>query len=309
MIFVGCDTTLDLGYYYNASSNDLEFGRFNLPPPSFGYCILQGPRIPAINKTGYFNGKSISGWENLPMTAFIYHAAGDPYHEPRGVYENATIIWYKVLRGFAPIFGPSTYFPFPDGLKPGPFPLSGNPVRGTGFLDGSRKYFPFNPGERRLQIHSGPFNLAPGDTQEVVLAFAAGLGADRLSSITVMKHVARQLQLWYPYHPKFETIDIDEPVAIDPPVYYELFQNYPNPFFEQTQIQYIIPQLSQVKLTIYDLLGREIAVLENGIKEIGRHQSAWDGRDRFGVLVPVGIYIYHLKANHIEISRKLFLVR
>jgi hypothetical protein len=213
------------------------------------------------------------------------------------------------LRGIAPLQGPDFYYPFPPGIKPGPIVLSGDPVSATGFVDATGKYWPYVPGERRFQIHSGPFSLAPGDTQEVVVAFVAGLGTDRLSSITVMKHITRQLKLWYPYHPDFRSDEEDLPGEILPPADYTLLQNYPNPFAASTRIQYSIPQDVQVRISIYDLLGKEVAVLEDSQKIQGFYDALWDGRDKSGRSVPSGIYLYKLKSAHLELTRKLLLVR
>ena len=305
---VGSDPELNLGYYYNNTSLDKEFEVFNLPPPAVGYIYLQGPRVPAPGESAFFNGKTILDWKNLPMTSFTYYGSGDPYSDPGGDYNRNTIFWYKILRGFAPLQGPDRLYIFPPGIEPTFFPLSGDPVTGTGHIDGLGKNYSFVAGDKRAMISSGPFTLAPGDTQEVVLAFAAGLGADRLSSITVMKHVARQLQRWYPYHPKFETVNLDEPIAVDIPFYYKLSQNYPNPFFERTTIQYTIPKPAFVKIMIYDILGKQVMILENKQKEIGTFQVSWDGRDQNGKQTPSGIYIYRLQAEHIEITGKLFKV-
>jgi FlgD Ig-like domain len=60
------------------------------------------------------------------------------------------------------------------------FYAPGDPVTGTGWLDQ-------NPADRRFMITSGPFTMAPGDSQQVVYAFAIGQGTDRLNSITVLR--------------------------------------------------------------------------------------------------------------------------
>ena len=306
---VGSDPALNLGYYYNETNLDNEFRKFNLPPPSIGYLYLQGPRIPAQGESAYFNGKTIADWKNLPMTSFTYNGTGNPFSSPSGSYETNTIFWYKILRGFAPLRGPDRLYVFPPGIDPTFFPFSGDPVTGTGHIDGLGKEYSFRAGDRRTMIPSGPFTLAPGDTQEVVLAFVAGMGADRLSSITVMKHVARKLQFTYPYHPKFETINMDEPVVVDAPIYYKLSQNYPNPFFERTTIQYTVPKPVFVKILVYDILGKQVAILENSRKEIGTFQISWDGQDQNGKQAPSGIYIYRLQAEQIELTGKLFKVK
>lgn len=156
---------------------------------------------------------------------------------------------------------------------------------------------------------SGPFTLAPGDTQEVVYAFVAGLGSDRLSSITHLKFLARQVRYAYPYlgnlvHGK--GYDPPDPIL---PRDFKLSRNYPNPFNGLTRISYEIPQAASVHLAIYDLLGREIVVLENSNQEAGFYNAIWDGRDAEGRELPSGVYLYRLQAGAVNWTRKLLLLR
>ncbi|RMD94367.1 MAG: hypothetical protein D6814_14640, partial [Calditrichaeota bacterium] len=194
---VGCDTTLSLGFVYNGNAIDTDFRKFNLPPPSGGYDFLQGPIIPSPGDRAVFDLKYIDDFKNLGMTGFSYFSAGSPYSDPGGGYDTNTILWYKMLRGFAPLEGPDQRYAFPPGVTPGPFPLAGDPVTGTGHIDGQGQDYSFVPGDRRLLVITGPFELAAGDTQEVVVAFVAGLGSDRLSSVSVMKFNDRFAQNTY----------------------------------------------------------------------------------------------------------------
>jgi hypothetical protein len=131
------------------------------------------------------------------MDGFSYFSAGSPYTDPSGGYATNTIRWYKMLRGYAPLDGPDVPYNHPPGVTPGPYPLSGDPVKGTGHLDGQGTNYSFVPGDRRLLVITGPFNMAPADTQEVVVAVVCGIGADRLSSISVMKFNDRFAQNTY----------------------------------------------------------------------------------------------------------------
>ena len=141
------------------------------------------------------------------------------------------------------------------------------------------------------------------------IAFVAGLGSDRFGSVTVMKHIARQLKLWYPHHPNFLSTQEEFPHESAAPANFTLSQNYPNPFVGSTLITYSIPQDAQVRLAIYDLLGKEVEILERGQKKVGFYEASWDGRDKSGRLVPSGVYFYRLQVNHLQLTRKLFLVR
>ena len=92
------------------------------------------------------------------------------------------------------------------------------------------------------------------------------------------------------------------------PNQYKLYQNYPNPFNPTTVIQYDIPNLSQVSLTIYDLSGRQINQLVNDTQSPGLKTIVWDGKDVMGNRMGAGVYIYQLKSdNHIESKKMIFI--
>lgn len=101
------------------------------------------------------------------------------------------------------------------------------------------------------------------------------------------------------------------------PTTFSLGVNYPNPFNPSTTIPFALPEESQVKLTIYDILGREVITLVNARVPAGSRQAVWNGRDRYGNLVASGVYIYRLdaadpdniRANRFNESRKLLLLK
>lgn len=307
---VGCDTMLNMSFYYNAGKTDSEFAAYGLPPPSLGYIFVQGPRKRSPGDTANFDNKILPEWKNLPMTSFVYIPPVDPYSDPCAGYICGATYWYKSLRGYQQEPGPDMLFDFPPGIEPSTFPLAGDPVTSTGHIDSHSSDYSQGGGDRRTLMSSGPFSLAPGDTQEVVIAVVTGLSADRLSSLAYMKYAARRIRAYYPSQAVFSEEDypdnLPEPVI---PNYYSLYQNYPNPFQNGTQIRYTLPQAAQVRIAVYDLLGREVVLLENSQKGVGNHNLTWDGLDSKGRPVPSGIYFYKLQANHIEISRKLFLLR
>jgi hypothetical protein len=68
--------------------------------------------------------------------------------------------------------------------------------------------------------------------------------------------------------------------------------NFPNPFASTTRIGFTLPASSAVHLAVYDMLGREVAVLISESKWAGFHQANWDA-----VAVPSGTYVYRLSAN------------
>ena len=79
---------------------------------------------------------------------------------------------------------------------------------------------------------------------------------------------------------------------------YALMQNYPNPFNPTTVISYQIPVTSTVSLRVYDLLGKEIATLYEGIHQPGNYKATFDASGLAG-----GVYFYRMHANGMEGGR------
>lgn len=85
---------------------------------------------------------------------------------------------------------------------------------------------------------------------------------------------------------------------------YSLDNNYPNPFNPTTTITFAIPQQEYVSLKVYDVLGKEVATLVNGIKSSGKYSVSFNGRD-----LASGIYFYTLKAGNFSQTNKMMLVK
>jgi hypothetical protein len=92
---------------------------------------------------------------------------------------------------------------------------------------------------------------------------------------------------------------------------FSLYQNYPNPFNPAAKISVDIPPGSQEETSprIYDLRGKLVKILVEGVLSPGRHTPVWDGTDRNGVPVGSGIYTYKLSSGVEEETRKMFLVK
>ena len=183
--FVGCDTTLDLGFCYN-DGPDVNYGA---APPALGYQLLQGPIVPSPGDTAFAFGRFIPGHKNLTMTACLrlIKSTRATATDPNDAQEA-----YYLLSGLdnwgSPIVnietGESTNFTVPDDP-------SDNTGRGDGvWVDGDD----YASGDRRFLMSSGPFTMAPGDSQEVVFAIIIARGLDPLDSVTELKLVARVLK-------------------------------------------------------------------------------------------------------------------
>ncbi|MBN1349029.1 T9SS type A sorting domain-containing protein [candidate division KSB1 bacterium] len=91
------------------------------------------------------------------------------------------------------------------------------------------------------------------------------------------------------------------------PQKFELYQNYPNPFNPETTIKYALPENGHVRLIIYDILGREVIRLVDECKPAGFYEVKWDGRNREGIGVGAGVYIFSLFCNESARIKKLIM--
>tara|TARA_B100000945_G_scaffold255171_1_gene212327 strand:+ start:440 stop:2215 length:1776 start_codon:yes stop_codon:yes gene_type:complete len=103
------------------------------------------------------------------------------------------------------------------------------------------------------------------------------------------------------------TVGIDNDVNV--PKEFTLKQNYPNPFNPTTDISFTIGQTSDINLTIYNLLGQKVRVLENASRQAGTHTLRWDGRDQMGQDVSTGVYLYTLTNGTKSITKKMALMK
>ena len=140
-----------------------------------------------------------------------------------------------------------------------------------------------------IQDNGGPVMLkgAAGDNEPFVFVVSAENG-------TVEIHRGRPT-----------SVPTTEPL----PEEFTLQQNYPNPFNPETVIRYQLPQDSEVKLSIYNVLGQKIRTLVNANKEAGYYDATWDGRDNAGQQVASGVYLYRLRAGEFTEVKKLMLLR
>jgi hypothetical protein len=95
-------------------------------------------------------------------------------------------------------------------------------------------------------------------------------------------------------------------VKADPGVVqdFTLSQNYPNPFNPATMIRYGIPYRSRVRLAVFNTLGQQVAVLQDGEQDAGRHEVKFDGS-----VLASGVYFYRLQAGSFTQAKKLLLLR
>jgi hypothetical protein len=91
---------------------------------------------------------------------------------------------------------------------------------------------------------------------------------------------------------------------------FRLYQNFPNPFNNTTQIEFHLPQRLQISLMIYDITGKEVITLINNQHYApGRHSIKWNGRTNNGKEVTSGLYFYVLKSGDNREVKKLLIIK
>ncbi len=93
------------------------------------------------------------------------------------------------------------------------------------------------------------------------------------------------------------------------PEAYDLKQNYPNPFNLATSITFFAVDSSPVELSIYDVLGKKVKTLYNGIPKIGKNVEVWHGENNFGTVQSSGVYFYVLRNGNKIQAKKMILLK
>jgi hypothetical protein len=93
------------------------------------------------------------------------------------------------------------------------------------------------------------------------------------------------------------------------PLAFGLDPNYPNPFNPSTNISYTLSAAGQVRLEVYNTLGRHVITLVEGYQPSGTYTVTWDGRNESGSGVPSGVYLYRLQAGAETALRKMTLMK
>ncbi len=222
--YVGCDTTLSVGYFYNGNQTDQDYGS---RPPAVGYDFFQGPIVPSVGDTALVSGVQIPDFRNLPMTSFVMYINGhgvlyDPenaeeaYNYMQGLTAQGEF-WHEGLDDTQPI----TRFLYP-----------GDPNTRAGWTE-----YDDNPvGDRRSLMNSGPFDMAtwidtdgdgfpqvgePG-VQEIVSAIIIAAGTNNTNAVDAMKFFDQFAQGAYdaqfvlpsPLSPNVLVSELDEQIIL-----------------------------------------------------------------------------------------------
>jgi hypothetical protein len=100
-------------------------------------------------------------------------------------------------------------------------------------------------------------------------------------------------------HPETIAVEVSSPKS------YHLEQNYPNPFYSRSRIQFELPQSAHTRVSIYNLSGQLIKTIFERELKPGYHVYEWDGLDDHGIPAAAGVYFYVLECPEVRMSKKM----
>ena len=303
--YMGSDSLLHMGYTYNSDNFDKDYGT---APPAFGVTLLETP-FAEIDGLDNDRDGDIDEPEGEMIGATSILGGGIEVHEywdPEVLYNFMQARWqagepvYKGLQGYL------LRDRWPEGLprETTRFVFSGDPVTGDFWselnLDRAGASGPV--GERKFITTSGPFSMAPGDTARFRIGIIWARGESNLDSVTKLKQHVRTVhsttESYYASRPLTPS-----PLPAEPNHVLGFKQNYPNPFSQTTTLSYSIPRPMQVRLAVYDMLGREVALLVESLQEAGVYTQPFEAGN-----LPAGVYIAQLKLDHLRFTKRMVIV-
>ncbi len=213
--FIGCDTTLGLGYVYNGREKDAIYSDGVVP--SAGYIVLGSPvEKGSFGDSTYFDFKWNHNFKNSKMSSFIYFVSGNSNYSdpPMGT---GFVEFYNYQKG---INGTGSPYIDPTTMLPTKFVLAGDPILKKGYYDGIE----IPPGDRRVMMNYGPFTFLPGDTQTITFAHLISRGKlASMRSISKLKYETSLIKSLIhngfdlpipPPTPELESTSLDEKIVL-----------------------------------------------------------------------------------------------
>ncbi|MEO8150952.1 MAG: T9SS type A sorting domain-containing protein [Bacteroidia bacterium] len=249
--YVGCDTTLDIGFVYNGDNNDDGYG-YGLNPPMQNILILKGPvAANADNKDNNHNGLIDEAGETLGITCFTSYNSGSQFGNPNGAphyYHYMKSEWGNGQHFTLGEYAQNPNNPLIDYMFPG------TPYDTTQWNEGTANG---TPEDRRFVMSSGPFNLNANDTATIDFAYVFTRDETAPNGLTTsiarnIKDVKKIID-WYKndnfpscISKTFPPIDTSNTLII-----------FPNPVNDILQFSLQLHS-SSPQFFIYDLLGQKI---------------------------------------------------
>lgn len=302
--YIGCDTIRKLGFCYNADDMDGTGSppSYGAAPPAVGFLLLKS----AYRK--YVNTGSVG------MTGFTtfgrYESGFMPCEwDPTGVPLGA----YYFMMGLK---SDSTFWldPTQSPKKKTKLLYAGDPETNTGWTEFKGRVMNCGndtlgtimnvnpPHDQRFAMSTGSEDLTvmPGDTQRIVMCQLIARGSSNLNSVTKLKQLS-DVAIEF-YNTNF-TIGVNQ-ISTEIPSKFSLSQNYPNPFNSTSKMKFEIANSSNVRIVIYDIMGREIQTLVNERLQPGTYEVGFNGS-----MLSSGVYFYQLQAGEYRETRKMLMLK
>lgn len=321
--FIGCDTIINSGYSYNKAPDRI----FGDDCPTIMFSILQSPPvyIPGItfqdvnqnqqydegidipldtsyNKLGKYIGQTVyPGAKNVGLSSFNFFMGLWPTHnEP---YTTQHVRYFSEGKNMLGDWVDPCSFAYGSvinedcNLVNKKYPYSGNPVIPSGWVN----ILTANP---KIFVTTGPFNLEYNQPADIIYAYIVGQGLTSIASVDAAKSFANDLINSYNSNfANFPAIQENNTsnIVVES---HKLFDNYPNPFNPVTSILYRVNERTDVRIDVFDILGRKVATLVDEQKDAGYYRIQFDGKN-----LASGVYIYRLITNNYSASKKMLLIK
>ena len=224
-----------------------------------------------MSPDGIFNSGNISRLNTADKLAYTYNTGIANRYIGLGLMTNQTMN-FKIYSSIDMLNGFTTQEKW-DGLS-------------SGVANDS-----LGPNGNAYVLSAGPFNLAANQVETVGFAVLNGSSAQDL----VTKNTQAKL--------KYGTVGIAN-ITTEIPKVFSLSQNYPNPFNPVTNIKFSVPKSGNVKLTVYNVLGSEVAALINESLQPGTYETTFGGNN-----FPSGVYFYRLTSANFTDTKRMLLIK
>ncbi len=253
-----------------------------------GYCLLAGPVVGQSGSSALVKGKMRDGYRPIGLTAF--KAIGDdsnPETMLASPPKTVDAMW-NTARGFDNLGRPIIH---PQKGTPTHFPYDGSPATGSGWiLDRGIG------GGAGFILSSGPFRLAPGDTQWVLIALTVARGVNREHSVEMLGRRFAELRSM-PYDSIQRGVFTHVPcngtgAELPSPLGFALSGPFPHPVRSEALLRFELASAGQVSIDVIDVLGRHCLDLLHEGRSGGVHEL----RFRAAALTP-GLYLCRIRCG------------
>ena len=288
--YAGSDSVLGMGYVYNGGDYSFESGF--IESPAVGFDFINGFRADTDGIDNDADGSADESGERMKMTSFIVPDNGYMGWSGGGTQ------FYRYLQARWPDGTPLTIARWGRGGRVQTrFMYPGEPGEFWSNQHQDQLGDAIHPADQRFVMGMGPISMHPGEEQDFTLGILWALGENSRDSVRRLKIASRLVQLAHDLgrlEPGPEWVDVS---ALVPhrrqPAHQRsgLGRNHPNPFSGWTTIPFQMLEQGHVRIAVYDVLGREVAVLIDGAQPVGQHEVTFDAAG----LAP-GVYFCRMSA-------------